>query len=405
MASTSKLDAIHSLERRINKFIQIKDIDWWSPFNKSDTEDTYRRSLTDCLDERKYAYGAFLSFIGYHKEDFSQGWAEYCTKKVCVGYRKELKGFSGQVDERGNIDVTPDYDSIPEYEEQNVLRRSGEVSDSLYCVFGRQYAKCRELRKEFQDKWLDFYTKNKINTCPDGFYLNVKTNTLDRAKFKFIKAEDTKSQIKKAENANLPFLLFSLAMIILTPLSFFYSLRGFQFSDLNNIISLFVFKDSFIHLKPDFNYVLFYSLFAVSFALCLANCIYFGKKSRWILLVLFLIFTFIFPFGATAVFFIATRGKNTAFDFFAFLLTCSQFVLEIPIFLCLLIYRLGIKKRISANADARNKETADLLKFFTEFQAKGALYSFSEYLRKWTEITGRKYFLGSQCKSSIVKKG
>lgn len=394
MAYDSELEARDALQKRINYYVNCENIDWWSPLNRSEKPDQYSCSTFDYVSDDLLDYASFLLFAGYQKESFTEEWEKYRTKKVCVGYSHELRGFSGQVDERGNVEVTPDYDSTPEYEEQKILKAKGEVSDTVYYLLTPSYVKCRELRKEFQDKWLDFYSKNKMRTFQDGFYLNVKTNVLDRTKFKFRKAEETERQIKRLKRVNLPFLLLSIIRIFLTSLSFLYSLKGFQLNDLSILTKLLVTNDSFFHLQPDFNYVLFYSLWAVSFAVCVANCIYFGEYSSWILLVLYLILSVVLPLGSTGVLFIVSAGKTTAFDFFAFLLTCTQLILEIPIFICLLSYRFLIKKRISTCDDNNNKNMNELLKFFTEFQSKGMIYSFSEYRKKWTAITGKEYSIG-----------
>ena len=396
MANESEFEATSALAKDILHYVDCPDVDWWCPHNSSEKQNSYNYVRFNSLsDNQLLDYGAFLLYIGYKTRDFSEEWEKYKTKRVHVGDNYTLLGYSGQVDSQGNVELTPDYDSTPEYEDQKILKDSGKVSDIVYFRVNPKSEKCCELRKEFQNHWLAFYSKNRRRTFPDGYYLNVKTNTLDRAKFKFKKQEETDSEIKRNKRINLPFLLLSIVALFLTPLAFLFSLKGVELQNLGDFLGILVFRDPFIHLKPDFNYVLFYSLWAVTIAISLANCIYYGEYQSWALLVVYLIFSVVVPFGTTAVLFIVFEGKTCAFDFFAFLLTCVQFVMEIPILLCLFLYRPLRKKRFLANAEYRNKERKDLLSFLSDFQSRGLINSYSEYLKKWTDITGREYPLGN----------
>lgn len=370
---TDKKSAMKKLDEKIAYYVSPEGVDYWRMYNQeSSTLDT----------------ASFLALVGYRKKEFTVEWARYGTTKVKVGSHTEISGYSGDADEDGHVELTPDYVTVDDYEDREYLADSGEVSDTIYYCFPSNLCEAKKLRDEFSKDWLWFYSKNKMREYPEGYYLNIKNNTFDKNKFHFWKEKETKEFIAHYRLVNLPFLLLSFILIVTLILSFLFSLSSFTFSDFSSIKYAIVFKDSYLHLKGEFNYTLFYSVWGGVTALHIVCCSFYGKQSSWWLLIVFLVTLILGPLISTVVFY-GVLGKSSGFDFFALILACFSTLLGFVIFLVLFIDWLTFGPIVSKARAKENQNNKELMEFFMDFQKKGIIKKYFDYLNRWSLITGK----------------
>ena len=164
-----------------------------------------------------------------------------------------------------------------------------------------------------------------------------------------------------------------------------------SFSDFSSLKGLVVFTDTFLDLNGNFNYVLFYPIWAGVTALHIVCCIYYGyyygENIKWWLLIVFLVILILGPLISTIVFYGIT-GKNSGFDFFALILATFSLFLGIIVFLVLFIDRVTIKRRTFKLRGKENRETKELMDYFIDFERKGMIGEYKGYLKRWLAITG-----------------
>lgn len=374
--SNSEYEATNVLEWEISHFLDCDDVDSWR----------VKKWTGNNLD-----IGAFLSFVGYRKKEFSQDWCTYSTRRVKCGSHSEISGYSGDADENGHVELKPVYETVDDYEDEEYISDSGTVTETVYYLVTPKVEECRKLRDEFTSQWLTFYCKNQMREYPDGYYLDIKKNLLDRSKFHFWKEEEVKNEVRHDRRVNLPFFLLSVILPFVLALAFLFSVDSFSFSDFSSLKGLVVFTDTFLDLNGNFNYVLFYPIWAGVTALHIVCCIYYGyyygENIKWWLLIFFLVILILGPLISTIVFYGIT-GKNSGFDFFALILATFSLFLGLIVFLVLFIDRVTIKRRTFKLRRKENWETKELMDYFIDFERKGMIGEYKGYLKRWLAITG-----------------
>lgn len=174
-------------------------------------------------------------------------------------------------------------------------------------------------------------------------------------------------------------------------LAFLFSVDSFSFSDFSSLKGLVVFTDTFLDLNGNFNYVLFYPIWAGVTVLHIVCCIYYGyyygENIKWWLLIVFLVILILGPLISTIVFYGIT-GKNSGFDFFALILATFSLFLGLIVFLVLFIDRVTIKRRTFKLRRKENWKTKELMDYFIDFERKGMIGEYKGYLKRWLAITG-----------------
>lgn len=101
--SNSEYEATNVIEWEISHFLDCDDVDSWR----------VKKWTGNNLD-----IGAFLSFVGYRKKEFSQDWCTYSTRRVKCGSHSEISGYSGDADENGHVELKPVYETVDDYEDE-----------------------------------------------------------------------------------------------------------------------------------------------------------------------------------------------------------------------------------------------------------------------------------------------
>ena len=370
---TSKKEAKEELESRIAYYVSPKGNDYWRMYTQ---------------DPKNLDIASFLASVGYRKRDFEVEWERHDTRRVKVGSHSEIKGYSGKIDDWGNVNVEPEYETVDDYENQEYLADSGKVTDTVYYCFPSDLEEAKKLRDEFTNKWLDFYSKNEMREHPEGRYLKIQDNTFDRSDFHFIKEEETQKCIKTNRRMNLPFFLISLIPPIALVLAFLFNVSSFAFPNFGDLKDVLVLTDSFFHLNGTFNYAVFYPIWAACFAIDLACCIYYGRwngGSSWLLLITYVVIIVLGSFITNIVLY-GVFNKRCGFDFFAFLLGGFSLVMGLIVWLVMFFEKITLRGRIMRIHRKQNERTQASIDYFSDFQSSGKINEYLDYLKRWSKL-------------------